>query len=36
MGAKHWFGIAVLLFLGYLLGVKFPSFGHSALAKVGM
>lgn len=29
-------GIVILFIVAYLVGVKFPSIGQSALAKVGM
>jgi hypothetical protein len=34
---KHgWITLAVVLLIGYLVGVKFPSTGQSLLSKVGM
>jgi hypothetical protein len=36
MKMGHWFTIVVVLLIGYLVGVKFPSTGQSLLGKIGM
>lgn len=32
---SHWVMLAVVLLVGYLIGVKFPSTGQALLSKVG-
>jgi len=32
----HWVTVLLVLFVVYLIGVKYPSFGASALSKVGL
>jgi len=36
MKSWHWGTIIIVLIIGYLVGVKFPSTGASLLSKVGM
>lgn len=36
MQNKHWGMLIVILLIGYIVGVKFPSTGQSLLSKVGM
>jgi hypothetical protein len=36
MQPKHLLGFALVLILGYYLGVKYPATGQAALSKVGM
>ena len=36
MKTHHWLVTLLILFVVYLIGVKYPSFGQMALAKVGM
>lgn len=31
----HWLTLIVIIVLAYLAGVKYPSYGQAALAKVG-
>ena len=33
---KSYIWLVVVLVVGYLVGVKYPSFGQTALSKVGM
>lgn len=35
MKSWHWGTIIVVLIIGYLIGVKFPSTGQSLLGKIG-
>lgn len=36
MKSYHWVTVAVVLIVAYLIGVKYPSIGQSALGKVGL
>lgn len=36
MKVQHVIALAVVLVLGYYLGIKYPATGQAALAKVGM
>lgn len=36
MRIQHWIGLAVILFIAYIVGVKYPTIGQSVLSKVGM
>lgn len=36
MQARHWFAIIAFLVIGYLVGVKWPSYGQQALTAVGV
>jgi hypothetical protein len=36
MSAGHWFGLFILLFVAYVIGVKYPGPGNSILQGVGM
>lgn len=36
METKHWFGMALVLALVWLAASKYPSYGQSALSKVGL
>ena len=35
MKMQHWMILAGIFIVGYLIGVKFPSIGNSALSTVG-
>ena len=34
MKAQHWFGIVLLVLIGYFLGVWFPGMGSKLVSKV--
>jgi hypothetical protein len=36
MKSYHWLTVVVVLFVVYLVGVKYPSIGATALSKVGL
>jgi len=36
MKTHHWFVLLIVFILAYLVGVKYPSVGASALSKIGM
>lgn len=36
MKSYHWVTVAVVLIVAYLIGVKYPSIGQSALSKIGL
>ena len=36
MTPTHWYTMAVFLLVAYLVGVKYPSVGHTIFSKIGM
>lgn len=36
MNKSHWIALAVVLIVGYVLGIKYPAVGSTAMAKVGL